>query len=151
MKLLTTNRCAVLALALLVACSGPVEDTRPGQPVKHRQDGFKTMMRAFEPMGVMLRERKYDPERFVVLAGELVAARDVPWSYFAPDTLYPPTKARAEVWTRADRFEAEREQFFSATDALLAAAQAREEGAVRTAYEKVYDSCKSCHQDFKVK
>lgn len=141
----------LLFLTTLAACSGPVEDTRPGQPVKHRQDGFKAMLRAFEPMGVMLRDRKYDPDRFVVLAGELVAARDAPWSYFAPDTLYPPSKARVEVWTRADAFETERQGFFSAIDGLLAAAQAREEALVRAAYEAVYDSCKSCHDDFKTK
>jgi cytochrome c556 len=46
-------------VALLAAC-GEVEDTRPGQPVKTRQTAFKEIVKAFEPMGVMLRENRYD-------------------------------------------------------------------------------------------
>ena len=142
---------SLLALLTLTACNGVVEDTRPGQPVKHRQDAFKAMLRSFEPMGVMLREKQYNADKFAPLAAELVARRDAPWTYFTADTLYPPTKAKAEVWSRADAFEGERQLFFAATDALLAAAGTGDLVQVQAAYDKVYDSCKSCHRDFKVK
>ena len=33
--------------------------------------------------------------------------------------------------------------------ALARAAQTRDEASVRTAYDKVHASCKSCHKDFK--
>lgn len=142
---------SLFVLLTLTACNGGVEDTRPGQPVKHRQDAFKAMLRVFEPMGVMLREKRYDADQFAPLAAELVARRDAPWAYFTANTDYPPTRAKAEVWSRADAFEAERQLFFSATDALLTVAGTGELAQIRAAYDKVYDSCKSCHRDFKVK
>jgi len=147
-RLLLSSLCA---LFVLTACNQPVEDTGPGQPVKHRQDAFKAMLRSFEPMGVMLRDKQYNAGKFAELAGELVARRDAPWAYFKADTLYPPTKAKETVWARADEFERQRQVFFDATDALLVAAQTRELAQVEPAYEKVYDSCKSCHNDFKTK
>lgn len=140
---------SLFLLLSLAACSGPVEDTRPGQPVKHRQDAFKAMLRSFEPMGTMLRTGRYQADEFTRLANELVSLREAPWAYFAPDTLYPPTKARATVWERAQDFEGEQQKFRDATDALAVAAQTRDKAAAQAAYDKVHASCKSCHSDFK--
>ncbi len=140
---------SLVCLLTLGACSGPVEDTRPGQPVKHRQDAFKTMLLSFEPMGVMLRTGEYRADEFARLANELNTRRDAPWPYFAADTHYPPTKAKAAVWERAQEFEGERQKFFELTDALAAAAQTRDKASAQAAYDKVYASCKSCHEDFK--
>ena len=141
--------CCLLPLVALAGCSPVVEDTRPGQPVKQRQDAFKAVLRSFEPMGLMLRDKRYDPEAFAHLAAELASRRDAPWAHFGPDTNYPPTKAKEAVWSRPDEFAREREQFVAVTDALLAAAQTRELGAVQAAYEQVHASCKSCHRVFK--
>ncbi|WP_205754877.1 cytochrome c [Azoarcus sp. DD4] len=143
---------SALFIALsLAACGGAVEDTRPGQPVKHRQDAFKAILRVFEPMGVMLRDGKYQADKFASLAGELVAKREAPWGHFGADTNYPPTKAKAAVWSDAAAFERERQGFFAATDALMAAAQTRDPVQAKAAYDKVYGSCKSCHDGFKQK
>src|SRR5690606_26690211 len=131
------------------ACTGKVEDTRPGQPVKHRQDAFKAITRAFEPMGVMLRTDAYNADNFAAAAAELIRVRETPWSYFGPDTHYPPTKAKAAVWSEAADFERERVAFFTASDALLAAAQTGDKAQVQAAYDVAYDSCKSCHKRFK--
>jgi cytochrome c556 len=135
----------------LSACGRPVEDTRPGQPVKTRQTAFKEMLKVFEPMGTMLRTHSYDADRFAALAQELVAKRAAPWPHFAADTCYPPTKARPEVWSKPEQFERERQAFYAATDELLAAAQTREVQAASKAYFKVYDLCQSCHREFKEK
>lgn len=142
---------ALVVALTLAACGGSVEDTRPGQPVKHRQEAFKAILRVFEPMGVMLRDNKYQADKFAALAGELVAKRDAPWGHFGADTDYPPTKARPAVWRDAAGFERDRLAFVAATDALLAAAQTHDEAQAKAAYEKVYQSCKSCHDGFKEK
>lgn len=142
---------ALFIVLTLAGCGGVPEDTRPGQPVKHRQDAFKALLRVFEPMGVMLRDNTYQADKFASLAGELVAKREAPWALFGPDTHYPPTKARPTVWSDAAGFEQERQTFFAATDALMAAAQTRDQTQTKAAYGKVYDSCKSCHDRFKEK
>lgn len=140
---------ALLVLLSLSACSPTVEDTRPGQPVKHRQEAFKDILRHFEPMGVMLRDKQYDADRFLPLAEGLVSRREQPWQYFGPDTDYPPSKSKPALWQDLAGFERERQTFIAATDALLAAARSREPGQVQAAYDRVYDSCKACHRAFK--
>ena len=142
---------AVAVATLLVACSGQVEDTRPGQPVKTRQTAFKELLKSFEPMGVMLRDNRYDPDKFVTMTTTLMSKRDAPWSHFGPDTNYPPTKATAEVWSKPAEFEREKQAFFAATDKLQAAVNSKDQAQVGAAYEAVHDSCKSCHKTFKAR
>ncbi|MDR1994277.1 cytochrome c [Azonexus sp.] len=137
------------ATTLLTACSGEVEDTRPGQPVKTRQQAFKAMIRSFEPMGVMLRGKTYDADKFLTLANELVAQRDAPWAHFGPDTNYPPTKATAEVWQLPEKFAQDRQAFIAAIDTLLVAAQTKDRKQLDAPYQAVYDACQSCHKTFK--
>jgi cytochrome c556 len=143
----------VLFFVLLVALAGcgEVEDVRPGQPVKTRRVAFKEMLKVFEPMGTMLRAGPFDPDKFAALAAELMTKREAPWTHFGADTRYPPTKARAEVWSEADRFETERKAFMAATQELSAAAQTRQVAAAEKAYFKVYETCQSCHKHFKEK
>lgn len=140
-----------LAAALLTACAPEPEDTRPGQPVAHRRAAFKEILRAFEPMGVMLREDRYEPAKFKSLVDGLMARREAPWPYFQPDTLYPPSHAKPEVWSQPDRFAQEKQAFMDATDKLAAAAGTQDKAAVAKAYAAVADSCKRCHDDFKTR
>lgn len=140
----------ILIFASLSAC-GPVEDTRPGQPVKARQTAFKEMLKVFEPMGTMLRTNKYDPEQFVALAEALMTKRDSPWRLFAADTHYPPAKTKLEVWTNAEQFERERLAFMTATDQLLIAAHSKRLADAQLAYQTVADTCQTCHKHFREK
>lgn len=148
-----TKKFQALALAslLLLAACGEVEDTRPGQPVKTRQTAFKEIIKTFEPMGVMLREKRYDADKFLALATQLVERREAPWAHFGPDTNYPPTKATDKVWREPEQFERERLAFFVATDALLVAAQRKDKAPtqVESAYQAVYETCQNCHKPFK--
>ncbi|THF62317.1 cytochrome c [Pseudothauera nasutitermitis] len=136
-------------LATLLAACGPVEDTRPGQPVKHRQEAFKEILRDFEPMGVMLREGDYRAEAFAPHAERLLALSERPWGYFGPDTDYPPSRSKGIVWSRPDDFERERQRFLLAVERLAEAAAAHDEARARETYQAVYDSCRDCHREFR--
>lgn len=142
------NTAILCALACLAAC-GPVQDTRPGQPVAHRQAAFKEILKTFEPLGVLLREDRFDAEAARTMADALVARRAAPWEYFAAGTDYPPSHAKPGVWQAADKFAAAKEDFFKASDALVLAAKSGDKHQVAQAYAAVSDSCKRCHQDFK--
>jgi cytochrome c556 len=135
-----------LAAIALTACDARVEDDRPGQPVKHRQEAFKALLRASEPIGAMLRDEQFSIEYLGRLGEALARTREAPWAYFGPDTNYPPSKSRPEVWSQAEKFEAERLRFFAATDALMAA-NSRE--TAQAAYDEIRASCKSCHDTFR--
>jgi len=139
----------VLCLSLLSACGGEVEDTRPGQPVAHRRAAFKAILRSFEPIGVMMRTDNFDPEQFARRAGEVKKLRDAPWQYFLPDTNYPPTKAKPEVWADVARFEADRDTFLKATDHLAEVAGTADKEVAKAAFEAVQNACSDCHKAFK--
>ncbi|MDR1227733.1 MAG: cytochrome c [Azoarcus sp.] len=136
----------LLAALFFTACNPKVEDDRPGQPVKHRQEAFKALLRAIEPVGRMLDEAQYSAGRLAALNEALAKAREEPWHYYGPDTDYPPSKSRPEVWSQPEKFEAERQGFLTATDALLIAGSAE---AARAAYDGIRASCKSCHNAFR--
>lgn len=140
----------VLVPALLLAgCGEEVKDTRPGQPVKTRQEAFKDLLRSFEPMSKMMKEGRYDADEFAQMSTDFMAKRDAPWSHFGPDTNYPPSKANPEVWQDAAAFERAKHDFFASSDALNVAAQARDKTRVENLYSRVYDTCKSCHDSFR--
>ncbi|MFN4325487.1 MAG: c-type cytochrome [Azonexus sp.] len=141
----------LLSTAALLAACGEPEDTHPGQPVKQRQQAFKEIIKSFEPMGVMLRKGSYEPDRFLAFAEKLHAARDLPWRHFGPDTHYPPSKARAELWQQQEQFEADKQAFLQASEALLAAAQSKDKARIQPAYDAVHESCKACHDRFKAR
>ena len=133
----------------LAGCGTEVEDTRPGQPVKKRQDAFQQVLRNFEPMGVMIRTGRFEAAEFARMTDALVAVREGPWGHFGPDTDYPPSKAKPAVWEDPAEFEARRKAFIEATDALKGAAQGGHLEHVRVAYDRVHSACKDCHDQFK--
>lgn len=142
---------AALAAVLLAACGAEPEDTRPGQPVAHRRAAFKDLLRYFEPMGVMLREDQYNPVKFKSMLTEVMARRETPWQYFQPDTLYPPSHSKPEVWSQADKFAQAKQTFMDATDKLAAVAGTADKAEAGRAYAAVADTCKRCHDDFKTR
>lgn len=136
-------------LALTLAACGEPADTRPGQPVSHRRAAFKKILLAFEPMGIQLREKLYNDAQFLDQAKALAKVKDGPWQYFGADTNYPPTHAKAAVWSDAAQFETDRQAFLQSVDRLLLAAESRDEKRVTTAYAAVQESCRTCHKAFK--
>ncbi len=144
------SRILLLLLApLLLSACGEMEDTRPGQPVAHRQQAFKAILRSFEPMGVQLRQDRYEADEFLKYATELDRIKDEPWSYFGADTNYPPTKATDKLWEDMATFEKGRDDFLKAVTALVPAAQTKDVEQVRVAYKAVEESCRNCHKPFK--
>lgn len=140
---------ALLLLPCLLAACGEPEDTRPGQPVRHRQQAFKELIRDFEPMGKMLRDNRYDADKFLGMAETLAGKREAPWGYFGPETDYPPSKAKAAVWTEAAEFDAARQAFLAASERLLAAARAKDKATVEKTYQATYETCQDCHRRFR--
>lgn len=141
----------LLSAALLAACGGEPEDTGPGQPVAHRRAAFKELLKSFEPMGVMIRNDKYDPQRFAALAASVKQLRDAPWQYFGPGTQYPPSRAKDEVWSRPAEFEANRKAFIDATDKLAAVAGTKDAKVAAAAFQETEKACRNCHDTFKTR
>ncbi|MDP2829940.1 MAG: cytochrome c [Sulfuricellaceae bacterium] len=138
----------VTALAL-TGCSEP-KDTHPNQPVTKRKAVFKEILRTFEPLGQVVREREdYQPQAFLAGAKELDRLASHPWQFFTPDSNYPPTRAKTEVWDKPQEFKQAQEQFQAKIASLAKVAESGKIELIRPAFDEVEKSCKSCHQQFR--
>lgn len=143
---------AIGAGLTLAGCSNEPQDTHPNQPVTKRKAIFKQMLRTLEPMGMVVRERgDYDRQAFLTGALELKQLATEPWVHFTPDSNYPPTRAKPEVWQKPADFTQAQQTLKEATEQLAKTAESGDMERIRPALNRVEDSCKSCHQQFRGK
>lgn len=147
-------RLAILAtvsasVLLLASCGGPA-DTHPGQPVTKRKQAFKSMLRSFEPMGLVVRGKKeYDRQKFLDYATDLQQLADQPWQYFTPGSDYPPTRAKPAVWQQPERFHEARQKLTDSVRHLTEVAKDGNLDTIRPAYAEVAKNCQACHREFR--
>lgn len=119
-------------------------------PSQERQKAFKTMLRTFEPMGVVVRGlNPYVPKQFLKQSELLRTLSRQPFAHFASPGNDPKNRAKPNIWSQPAQFQKERDQFYNRVDALEAAAKTGQMSAIRTAYGNVAQSCKSCHDAFR--
>ncbi|WP_296491569.1 cytochrome c [Rhodoferax sp.] len=146
----TTLITLIAATALLGGCSERAKDTHPQQLVSKRQAIFKNFTKTLEPMGLVARDRQeFVRAEFVASAMALQELSSQPWPYFTADGNYPPTRAKAEVWSRPGDFKEAQDSYLASVEKLVQAAQSADLPAVRTSVQAVEKSCKSCHDQFR--
>ncbi|WP_300654242.1 cytochrome c [Pseudomonas sp.] len=138
----------VLALTL-TACGG----VDPNSPEGQRQAIFKKMLKVSEDLGGMLRGRiPFKEQRFVSGAAELDQLARTPWQHF-PQVKEEggETRAKDEVWQRQERFQQLARELEANTAALVAATAALPLKSTDLAapVQRVEDSCKACHEEFR--
>ncbi len=138
----------LMAAALgLTACSSPADDS----DIKARQDSMKSWGDAMGVMGDMVKAPDtFDAAVFKEQAAFLAEDASSPWSHFEnQESMGNATEA---VWSNADGFSAEADNFQKVTADLSAAAQtATSASDVQPAFGEVGASCKSCHTEFRAK
>ena len=138
----------VLALAL-TACGG----VDPNSPQGQRQAIFKQMLKVSEDLGGMLRGRlAFKGQQFVEGAAELDQLARTPWQHF-PQVREEGGESRAkdEVWQRQERFQQLARELEAGTAALVAATVASplKSADLVAPVQRVEDSCKACHEEFR--
>lgn len=145
MKIKSLLLTAALPLTLtLAACSG---GTNPD--VSARQDAMKDWKDAMGVMGGMAEAPDtFDLAKFQENAQFVAETADKPWSHFTDQNeMGGSTEA---VWTNADGFKTQAENFQQAAAELNTTAQnATTLEEVLPALKPVGDGCQSCHEDFK--
>ena len=143
---------SIFGITLMAAALGLTACSSPANPdVKARQDIMKNFGDSMKVMGGMAKAPDtFDAEVFKEQAAFLAKEAANPWSHF--EDAEAVGNAKEAVWSNADGFRAEADDFQKATANLNAAAQtATSVDQVLPALGQVGDSCKSCHTDFKVK
>lgn len=143
---------SLIGITLMTAALGLSACSKPVDPeIKARQDIMKNYGDAMKVMGGMAKEPDtFDADVFKEQAAFLAEESKNPWSHFANQEAMG--NATEAVWSNANGFSTESENFQKATAELNAAAQtATSIEDVMPEFGQVGDSCESCHTDFKVK
>ena len=149
MKTKLTAACAAAAVFALSACGGAPADVAKGPISEARTTAFKTMMPNFSSMGKMVKaDEAYDVEKFKAAAATFAEESKKPFEYFQKDE-QGDGDTLPVTWEKPDAFKAEQEKFYAAVAELNAQAQTGKLEAIKTAYDKVGASCKSCHDTFR--
>lgn len=141
---------SLLVLALALSACGGVD---PNSPQGQRQTIFKQMLKVSEDLGGMLRGRvAFKEQRFVQGAAELDQLTRTPWQHF-PQIKEEGGESRAkdEVWQRQARFQELARAMEASTAALATATLVRplQAETLSAPMQRVEDSCKACHEEFR--
>jgi cytochrome c556 len=141
---------SIVLLALAASGCGGVD---PNSPQGQRQAIFKQMLKVSEDLGGMLRGRiAFKEQAFVEGAGKLDQLTRTPWQHF-PQVREEggESRARDEVWQRQARFQELARAMEASTAALVAATAAPplKPEALVAPMQRVEDSCKACHEEFR--
>ncbi|MGC9445689.1 c-type cytochrome [Cereibacter johrii] len=145
----------VLLATLMAAIPAAAMAADAEHVVEARKGYFSLVALEFGPLAAMAKgEMPYDAAAAKAHASDLVTL-----TKYDPSDLYVPgtsaddvkgTAAKAAIWQDADGFQAKGMAFFEAVAALEPAAGAGQK-ELAAAVGKVGGTCKSCHDDFRVK
>jgi cytochrome c556 len=142
---------SLVVLALAVSGCGGVD---PNSPEGQRQTIFKQMLKVSEDLGGMLRGRlAFKEQAFIDGAAKLDQLTRTPWQHFPQvrEEEGEESRAKDDVWQRQARFK-ELAQAMEASTAALVAATAEQPltpEALAAPMQRVEDSCKACHEEFR--
>ena len=127
------------------------EDTRP--PLEIRTAAFKKIAEDMKGLEKVVNgEAPYDPDQFLEQVVEFFGDAHEPFHYF--EAQMPPDdkrgNAKAEIWTDEDGFFEEQVKFAERTSEFLEATITDDLNKIRPAFEKLSQTCKSCHDGYKV-
>lgn len=149
------RKTAFLAAGALLA-AGPVlasggEASEAEKAVEYRKAVFTAMGHNFHPMVAMVKGKiDWDSEDFATRADRVAALAGMPWEGFMEGTAdVGHSEAKPAVWEDNKKFEDLASQLGKRTAALAEAAGGDDRKAIKKAFKKVGETCKSCHDDFK--
>jgi len=148
------KRVFVAALALcstVVSLSAHAQFRKPDDAIEYRQGAFFVMGNHFSRIGAMATGKAaYDANAVKVNAEIVAMMAKLPWAGFIDGTESGHgTRAKAEVWSEADKFKDGAMKMQEATQKLNAAAQAGDEAQVKVAFGEAAKTCKACHDNFR--
>jgi len=144
----------VLSVALLAGYVGvaQAEMSREDYAIKVRKSGFTMLTWYFGPMARMVKgEMPYDKVQFERNAETLAFLSKLPKDAFIQGSDKGETKAKAEVWTKADKFKAANDAMENETAKLAELSKGGNLDALKEQVGKVQKTCKACHEEFKTK
>ena len=146
----------VVALVAVAAVSAFAMEMKPENLIRFRQSGYTFMAWNMGRIKAQLEGPTYDKSEVVAAANVVSAiANSGMGALFAPGTDkgsgWHETKAKAALFSDHEAVGKVAGEFRTQATELAKVAAEGDKAAVKAQFEKVGQSCKSCHEKFKVK
>jgi cytochrome c556 len=147
------RRCALVVACTAVAIAGlpavwayEKDPQLPPGPAHDRHELMEGIGKQSKIIGNALKSGKFEP---VGPAAEKIQADAAKvTALFPPGSTDPRSRAKPEIWKNWPKFEDETKQLEAKAGALAAAAKSR--GDVPGSAKALFETCKSCHDQFRV-
>ena len=141
---------AVAAVTLAAAFPAAAQFQKPEDAVKYRKAAFTVMAAHFGRLGAMANGRMpFDAKAAAANADLVSAVAGLPWAAFGDGTGVGDTRAKAEIWTDADKFKAGGQKMVEEIGKLNVAAKSGSLDQLKAAFGETAKTCKGCHDNFR--
>ena len=141
---------AVAAATLAVALPAAAQFQKPEDAIKYREAAFSVLATHFGRIGAVVQGKApYDAAATAANAEIVATLAKLPFTAFGEGTGSGDTRAKAEVWSEADKFKAGAQQMSEAVAKLNAAAKAGNLDQIKAAFGDTGKTCKACHDNFR--
>ena len=147
---------SIKLVVTMVACGiagATFAQMKPADEIRYRQSVMNVAGRAFTPMIQMAQDKiPYNAEVVARNTKVLDTVIDLHWDSFAPGTDNgAPTKAAMKIWKEPQKFQESADNSVQAVGQLSKTVQTGDEKAIKAALGEVGKTCKSCHDDYRLK
>lgn len=145
----------IFVSVFLTACDNQKEKSNAekfdnSERILARQIEFKRIsgsMREIEDM--MQAKTAFDAEKIKVLTADLQKSSQNVFQYFSEQD--KGGKSKLEIWSNRAEFDSEKDRFVETINKLNEEAQTGDIQKIKASSAPVYETCKSCHDKFKIK
>jgi cytochrome c556 len=148
MKRLFLALAAIAGLAAAVPAAA--QFAKPEDAIKYRKAAFTVMAAHFGRVAAMANGRiPFDAKAAASNAEIANMMASLPFAGFGDGTDKGDTRAKAEIWSERDKFNAAATKMQEEMAKLNAVAKTGDQAAMRTAAGAVGQACKSCHDTYR--
>ena len=143
---------SMLIAAAALAAAGPAaaQFAKPEDAIKYRKAGMTVMAAHFGRVAGMAQGKIPFDAKVAAQNAEVAAFMSaLPFAGFAPGTDKGDTKAKPEIWTDPDKFNAGAKKMQDEMAKLNVAARSGNLDAIKAAAGEVGKACKGCHDDYR--
>jgi cytochrome c556 len=143
---------AALALTIGLATVSAVAHQGATGIVKERMDTMSEIARNMKALAAMVKSDRVDPDAAREIGSRVAEQARLFPTQFPEGSLSTVSEARAEIWTKFDDFRSKSDALAKAAVALAETApDDLDRGALRQALAAMGQTCKSCHESYRVK
>lgn len=144
--MIATGSALMLTCALGVVRAHEPSHKLPAGPVRDRHELMEGIGKNAKIIGAALKAHNFEP--VAGAAEKIQAAAPKIAGLFPEGSTHPKSRAKPEIWSNWAKFEATAKKLETNAGALATTAKSRAD--VPAAAKTLFDTCKSCHDQFRV-